>query len=92
MTSTDHCQNCGKAFDLASCVTDPDHQPSPGDVSICWGCGTMTRYDEHRRRRPLTPEEDKYFARDPMIHEIRQLMAESPTPASAIALFQKAHR
>ena len=46
------CENCGRELDAAT----GDGQPSPGDISICIGCGTVRQFDAEMRLEPVDGE------------------------------------
>lgn len=52
----DHCPHCGTLLDAAS---DPlgDHKPSPGDLTICVGCGNICMFGDDFGLRKLEQEE-----------------------------------
>lgn len=35
------CPACRKALDAATAIDAPTAKPKPGDVSLCFGCGTV---------------------------------------------------
>lgn len=40
-----HCPTCGYVLDSATCV-EGDHNPKPGDVSVCLKCGEVLQFNE----------------------------------------------
>lgn len=68
------CTNCGKLCDAATGVGHKD-RPSPGDVTICIGCGHLMAYDEQLAVRNLTDAEVVECAGDPRIIKAQALIA-----------------
>lgn len=81
-TSTESCPWCGRALNA---LLDPinNAMPEPGDFTLCWGCHRPLVIDENGRRRKPTPEEAAEIDAHPDIAEMRELLAESPTPLHA---------
>lgn len=50
------CPLCGKKLDAAS-DADGEERPSPGDVTLCIGCGTVFEYDGEMKLRVMTEAE-----------------------------------
>ena len=50
------CETCGQLLDAVTHVNGPA-KPSPGDLSICVYCGTLTVFNNELRRRALTGKE-----------------------------------
>lgn len=40
------CPKCGKTLNSATSVDDPNAIPKEGDLSVCFGCGTLLEYEE----------------------------------------------
>lgn len=38
------CRGCGKQLEKHAAVSGARIEPQPGDLSICFGCGTLARY------------------------------------------------
>lgn len=38
------CPVCGTILDGAICVTEEGAMPKPGDISVCYSCGTLLQY------------------------------------------------
>jgi hypothetical protein len=52
------CLNCGALLNrVASLEEDSDHNPSPGDISVCLNCGHILIFTEDLGVRELTEEE-----------------------------------
>lgn len=87
-TARESCPWCGKTLNA---LLDPVNNavPSPGDWTLCWGCHRpLVIGDGGRRRRP-TPDEAAEILADPTIQEMRELLAESPTPLHAAEAMHK---
>jgi len=50
------CPNCGKELNSA-CGLDSEDGPSPGDFTVCIGCGYILAFTEDLGVRELTGEE-----------------------------------
>jgi len=48
------CGHCGARLDRAS--IDTGQRPEPGDISICWGCAGVNRFDERLRLEALSDD------------------------------------
>lgn len=46
------CPGCGYLMDAAS-DAEGNARPVPGDISICFGCGTAVCFDDELRLAPL---------------------------------------
>lgn len=51
------CTGCGNDLDIVSHAYGPRSTPYPGDVSICYYCGTISIFDDNIKRRGPTKEE-----------------------------------
>lgn len=40
------CPYCNKKLDAASCFSDLDAIPSPGDLTVCFGCLGILEFDK----------------------------------------------
>jgi hypothetical protein len=60
------CLSCGKLFNAASDLGS-DESPSPGDISMCLGCGHLMAFTDDMTVRELTSEEMHEVAGDPYI-------------------------
>lgn len=56
---TEKFADCGEELDSIKCLNEADCTPSPGDVSVCFVCGTISIFDDNLNRRPPTQEETK---------------------------------
>jgi len=81
------CPYCGRENDQHR-TDEPDQQPTPGDVSLCWKCGSLAIFTEDGVRKP-TPEEDAEFSQDPDIKKFRYAVAEALTPTQAIRMVNR---
>ncbi len=66
--------------------------PREGDLSICWGCRQLSYFDltSPGGLRLLTPTERRQLVREnPDIGNYLHAMAESYTPAEALALVRR---
>lgn len=81
----DRCPYCGRANPEHDGPTRDD-RPSPGDVSICWGCRQVAVFDDAGRARLPTPDEAAELRADPKVRDMLALLAESYTPGQASAL------
>lgn len=52
------CPACGKDLDLHESTTGRHDTPKPGDLSLCWGCGSVGVYTESAIRRPTDDEQE----------------------------------
>lgn len=43
------CPHCGYNTDAATALAGPTLRPSPGDLSVCLGCGEALQYDRRLR-------------------------------------------
>lgn len=71
------CRRCRSRLDAAT-DTDGDAQPSEGDVSICWCCGTVSFFDA------------RLALREPTIDEVRALL-DAPTVSRALSALWTHH-
>jgi hypothetical protein len=60
------CPNCGKKLDSAL-DTEGDSAPSPGDITICFGCHHLMAFADDMTFRELTPDEMIEVAGEPAI-------------------------
>jgi len=51
------CPTCGKENDSASCLQDESADPSPGDFTVCIGCGEILVFTEKLTTRVPTISE-----------------------------------
>lgn len=53
------CRSCGHNLSKHTTVNeDPKGaKPSENDLSVCFGCGALSKFDEQLNLVPLTPEE-----------------------------------
>jgi hypothetical protein len=65
-----NCPNCGTELDCASDVLGGNERPSPGDVTICLGCGLLMRFKDDMRLRRLTGAEMIEALKDPRVATI----------------------
>lgn len=61
-----HCPTCRTELEAATGI-DRDEPPSPGDITVCFYCGAIARFDQALHLSEVDPEEK------------RRLMDESPT-------------
>jgi hypothetical protein len=64
-TKENKCPNCGKRVDAASSMEG--QTPSPGDLTICFGCFGVMAFANDLTMRPLTADEMHEVATDPDI-------------------------
>lgn len=55
------CPSCGYESDAATALSG-DHQPSPGDITICFMCGHVMAFADDMSFRDLTTEEARFVA------------------------------
>jgi hypothetical protein len=51
------CPHCGYTLDAASVLDGPAPKPTPGDLSVCFGCGAALQFDKRLRVTKLTLRE-----------------------------------
>lgn len=51
------CRECGRKNNAVTSVEPGQIVPEPGSVSVCFGCGAITLFDENLKLRPPTAEE-----------------------------------
>jgi len=53
------CTNCGYVMNATTSVSENREQESPkeGDLSVCAGCGMISKFNQDCNLRPVTPEE-----------------------------------
>lgn len=76
------CPHCGRIHEIHGAVT-PGATPTPGDVSICWGCTRVAIYTDDGLRKPTTAEQ-KAFDAAPDVTAARAAVARQITPSAAI--------
>ena len=62
------CCECGKMLDGAAGPC----KPSPGDVSLCFECGSLNVFDDDLKLRRPTDEEMLFVAANSEIQELRR--------------------
>jgi len=62
-----HCPNCHKYLDAATCISSQGAAPEPDDITICAYCGHLMAFDDTLRLRQLTSTEIYAVAGDPLI-------------------------
>lgn len=53
-----YCPSCGKELDAATSV-EKEARPKPGDISICFYCGSINTFQEDLKLQQMGPQE--YF-------------------------------
>jgi hypothetical protein len=66
------CLACGKTFDAAT-DAESNKTPSPGDTTICLGCGHVMTFTDDLTVRELTSEEIHEVAGDPRVLALQRL-------------------
>lgn len=51
------CPVCKTPHDGATCISDDQCAPNPGDLTVCIDCGALSIFTDDNKRRPLTVEE-----------------------------------
>lgn len=64
------CPACGRVHEVHSDARGGTALPSPGAVSICWGCAEISVFTEVGLRAP-TSDEATEIAADPYIQRVR---------------------
>lgn len=67
------CPACGADNDMATHVGDKQ-RPSPGDVTICFSCAHVTKFDADLMLRELTEEESRVVMASPQIVAVRDVI------------------
>jgi hypothetical protein len=81
-TSKLRCPECEKINDAASAVVEltekgnPQIKPKPGDLSICIYCGHFSVFNDELQLRPMTEDEKKQWAGNPMVVSVSKALAE----------------
>ena len=57
LEKTPHCPVCDEKLDGATVVNDDHAIPEPGDLSVCFGCGSFLTYRDDMTMRLLTEME-----------------------------------
>ena len=71
------CTACGEILDRASCCSeDPVEMPTPGDITICAGCGHVMVFDDKLRLRDPTNKELYEIAGDKEVLMAQRALAE----------------
>jgi hypothetical protein len=91
---SDHCLGCGRRIDLAS--TGKGREPRAGDLTVCYECGHLMRFDENCKLRDLSVDETLRVMRDPKIRRLLKLRAayarylnkEIPEPEGEYSVYQ----
>jgi hypothetical protein len=66
------CEVCGKKLDASTPSTDDGRGPVDGDISICFGCGTIGIF-HNNKVRPVTQSEIDSFKREPGWEEVEEV-------------------
>lgn len=78
------CPHCRRPNTYSTAATDPDAQPKPGDIGICWGCMAPAMYEVTPlgvlTLRVLTQEEQAQVKIDPDLAVVLDAMQQSRTP------------
>jgi hypothetical protein len=69
------CPSCGKTIDGVTGV-DHEHQPKPGDLSVCLYCEALMFFTEGMGVRAATPEESEEIHRNPMLKRTLEVIRE----------------
>jgi hypothetical protein len=69
----DNCPACGRPATAATSAAPGEHTPEPGSVSLCFGCGSVSLFDENLRLRPLTEAEAAELEQSPAAPEIARM-------------------
>lgn len=71
----DACPVCTERVDAVTGIDNPDVQPRPGDVSICFYCATVLRFDtELLLYAPDADEVAELKRRDPYLEHAQEFM------------------
>lgn len=68
-----HCTDCGKPLDAAICVESETIIPTPGDITVCIGCGHIMAFDKDLELRNLNDAEIVKVAADERILTAQRL-------------------
>ena len=52
-----NCPRCGYRFQANTAVGEENHDPTPGDLSVCFHCGFVSVFTDELLPRPATREE-----------------------------------
>ena len=80
-TKKNSCLYCNHKLDGATQVNG-NHQPKPGDVSICIACGNVSIFKEDMTLRKPSPEEEAEMQNDPNILEAQRAIFASYVAAA----------
>ncbi|QOV99542.1 hypothetical protein [Rhodococcus pyridinivorans] len=64
------CPHCHRANDRTTCAdpNNPDAQPNPGDVNLCFNCGGPSIFTEDSPRLPTEEELEQLLANPRIVH------------------------
>jgi hypothetical protein len=65
------CWKCGYMMDKTTDARNAPEAPREGDVSICWGCGTLGIFTKDLTIRKPTLDEKIRLEADPFITEVQ---------------------
>ncbi len=51
------CRSCGNLIDRETNVGDGDNVVRAGDLSVCFYCGALSKFDDSLNLIPISPEE-----------------------------------
>lgn len=51
------CPNCKTVLEAATCIDGPGAEPTEGDFSLCFSCGSWGVFQADLQLRPATKEE-----------------------------------
>ena len=69
------CRGCGSENDAAT--REDDHRPSPGDISLCGYCRTISIFDDDLGLREPTASEWEELAKHPDLKRYTDASAEA---------------
>ena len=77
---TSFCPWCGYQVDAATCATDQNAKPRPGDLSMCLKCLSVLRFDADLRLEMLPEAEFRALPEEmrSYLHRMRRLAGPIP--------------
>jgi hypothetical protein len=57
--SEEKCPKCNYTLTDSDCVSEHYAKPIPGDISICFNCGTINKFGESLEIVPMSQEEQR---------------------------------
>lgn len=62
LPNADGCPVCFNRLDAATCATEEDARPKPGDLTVCFYCTTFLKFDAELRHVALAPGEFQHLS------------------------------